>query len=262
MNKIHTFVVLAYKESPFLEECIKSVLNQNCKSKVLIATTTPNKYINEIASKYDLDVITGKHTSIGGDFDFALRCGKTKLVTIAHQDDLYDSNYTDEIIKAYNKNTNSLIIFSDYYEIRNNKKVYSNINLKIKRFLLLSLKVKKISGLRFVKRNSIRFGNSICCPAVTFVKKNVPDKIFECDLTCNIDWYGWERLSKLDGKFIFVNKKIMGHRVDETTTTTEIINSGIRTKEDLYMFKKFWPTFIAKLINKGYSKAEKSNDLN
>ena len=69
-------------------------------------------------------------------------------------------------------------IFSDYYEIRNNKKVYSNINLKIKRFLLLSLKVKKISGLRFVKRNSIRFGNSICCPAVTLVKNKCSKKIF------------------------------------------------------------------------------------
>ena len=31
----HTFVILAYKESPLLEECIKSVLNQKYKSKAL-----------------------------------------------------------------------------------------------------------------------------------------------------------------------------------------------------------------------------------
>lgn len=32
---MHTFVVLAYKESSYLEECIKSVLNQNILVKLL-----------------------------------------------------------------------------------------------------------------------------------------------------------------------------------------------------------------------------------
>ena len=46
---MHTFVVLAYKESSYLEECIKSVLNQKYPSKVVIATSTPNQYIENIA---------------------------------------------------------------------------------------------------------------------------------------------------------------------------------------------------------------------
>ena len=140
--------------------------------------------------------------------------------------------------------------------------VWFTINLKIKRFLLLSLRIKKISGFRFVKRNSIRFGNSICCPAVTLVKNKCSKKIFSCDMKCNTDWLAWERLSNEKGKFIFVDKKLMGHRVDSSTTTTDVIKQGIRTEEDLYMFKKFWPNFIAKLITKGYKKSEKSNNLN
>ena len=79
----HTFVVLAYKESNYLEDCIKSVVNQEYKSEIVIATTTDNKFIRNIAKKYKLDVIVGKHTNIGGDFDFAVSCGKTKLVTVA-----------------------------------------------------------------------------------------------------------------------------------------------------------------------------------
>ena len=47
-NSIHTFVVLAYKESKYLEECIKSVLNQKYRSEVVIATSTPNKFIDKI----------------------------------------------------------------------------------------------------------------------------------------------------------------------------------------------------------------------
>lgn len=257
----HTFVILAYKESPFLEECIKSVINQSIKSKIVIATTTKNDYIVSLAKKYNLKIITGKHTSIGGDFDFALSCGDTPLVTCAHQDDIYDYIYAQSVVENYEKHKNSLILFSDYYEIRNGKKVYKNTNLLIKRFLLFNLKIKRLSGIKFFKRNALRFGNSISCPAVTFVKKNIPEKVFTCDLKCNIDWYAWEKLSKRKGKFIFISKKLMGHRIDDSTTTTDIINEGIRTKEDLIIFKKFWPDFIAKILTKIYRKSEKSNSL-
>ena len=100
---LHTFVVLAYKESEYLEECIKSVLNQSYKSNVVIATTTDNKYIRNLAKKYSLEVILGKHTTIGGDFDFARTCVNSKLITIAHQDDVYDRDYASNIVKYYNK---------------------------------------------------------------------------------------------------------------------------------------------------------------
>ena len=52
MKSIHTFVVLAYKESEYLEDCIKSVLNQKYQSDVVIATSTPNKFIKDLARKY------------------------------------------------------------------------------------------------------------------------------------------------------------------------------------------------------------------
>ncbi len=53
----------------------------------------------------------------------------------------------------------------------------------------------------------------------------------------------------------------MGHRISSSSTTTEEINKGARTKEDLYMFNKFWPNSIAKLINKYYRKAENNNKI-
>lgn len=261
MKNTHTFVILAYKESPFLEECIKSVINQSKKTNVVIATTTPNDYITKLAKKYNIDIIVGKHTSIGGDFDFARNCVKSKLVTIAHQDDIYDYTYAEEIIKKYEKYHDAIIIFSDYYEIRNKKNTYTNTNLKIKRILLTSLKINKLSGIKHLKRNSIRYGNAISCPAVTFVQKNCPKEIFDLNMKCDVDWAAWEKLSKEKGKFIFIQKKLMGHRIDDTTTTSDIINQGIRTKEDLTILENFWPKPIAKIINKIYKNAEKSNNL-
>ncbi len=50
----HTFAILAYKESPYLEECIQSVLGQSVKSAVYISTSTPSPYISGLAEKYGL----------------------------------------------------------------------------------------------------------------------------------------------------------------------------------------------------------------
>lgn len=53
MNE-HTFAVCAYKESPYLEECIESLKGQSVRSNILIATSTPNEYIKNIAEKNNI----------------------------------------------------------------------------------------------------------------------------------------------------------------------------------------------------------------
>lgn len=262
--KLHTFVVLAYKESEYLESCIQSVLNQSVNSNILIATSTPNKFIKKIAKKYNLEVIENPDPGkgIGYDFDFAISCGKTKLVTVAHQDDIYEYDYAKKVIEYYNKYSDALIINTGYYEIKNNKKIYNNLNLNIKKILLLPLKLRPLAGTKIIKRMPLRFGCSICCPSVTFVKDKTGCEVFKSDMKCDIDWLAWERLSRQKGKFIYIKDQLMGHRVHNESTTTEIIKENIRTKEDYQMFCKFWPKPIAKLINCFYKNSEKSNEVN
>ncbi len=262
MNK-HCFVVLAYKESEYLEECIKSVLNQKYKSDVLIATSTPNNYINNIARKYNLKIVINDKLGAGieCDYNFAINCANYKLLTIAHQDDIYDYDYSCNIIEEFEKNNNAIIIFSDYYEIKNNQKIKMNFNLKVKRVLLLPLRLKKISNYKFIKRIALAFGCTICCPAVTYIKNNLKETVFLSKFKSTSDWAAWERLSRQKGAFIYISKKLMGHRIHEGSSTTELMRENIRTKEDLEMFQKFWPKPIAKFINKFYIKAENSNSL-
>ena len=81
----HTFVILAYNISDDLEECIKSVINQSVKSNIVIATSTPNDYIIDMASEYSLGVMINKAKSNKGrDYNFAIDSFNTELVTIAH----------------------------------------------------------------------------------------------------------------------------------------------------------------------------------
>ena len=77
----HTFAICAYKNSPFLEGCIKSIINQSVKSDVIICTSTPNVYIDEIAAKYEIDVFVNEVSAgISSDWNFAYEKASTNLV--------------------------------------------------------------------------------------------------------------------------------------------------------------------------------------
>ena len=51
---IHTFAVCAYKDSPYLEECLRSVTSQTVKSEVICCTSTPSSYIRELTARYQV----------------------------------------------------------------------------------------------------------------------------------------------------------------------------------------------------------------
>jgi len=258
----HTYVLCAYKESAFLEECIKSLLSQTVKSNILIATSTPNEHISAMAEKYDIPVyINEGEKGIGGDWNFAYSKAETPLITIAHQDDIYEPTYTEEMISFINKAKDPIIYFSGYGELRNGEKVYNNSILKIKKLMLSPLKIKAFWKNKFVRRRILSFGCPICCPAVTFVRSRVGEAPFTNDYLSDIDWQQWEIQSRKKGSFVYNKKPLMCHRIHEESATTEIIGDSKRSKEDFDMFCKFWPRPIAKLIAKVYSNSEKSNDV-
>ena len=258
----HTFVICAYKESPYLEECIQSVINQTVKSNVMIATSTDNLYIRGLAKKYNLEVRVATHKSdIARDWNFALESSDTEYVTIAHQDDVYERTYASNVLKRFEADTDALICCTDYYEVRNGERVSKNTLLFIKRILSSLLCIKGLNKTYFGKRSAIAIGNGICCPSVTYNMNKMDLPVFEVGMKCNLDWQTWEKLSRKKGSFIYIHKLLMGHRIHEESTTTEIIGDNARGTEDYEMFRKFWPAPIAKIICKLYSNSEKSNKV-
>ena len=164
----HTFVICAYKESPFLEECILSVLNQTSSSRVLIATSTDTPLIREMSEKYGLELrYSGLASDIAGDWNYAYHQADTRYVTIAHQDDVYDPGYAETAVRMLDKKNRPLLFFSDYYEIRDGQAVFRNLNLRIKKIMLAPLLISGLSGRKAVKRSVLALGNPICCPSVT-----------------------------------------------------------------------------------------------
>ena len=81
-NSNHTFAVCAYKESPHLEACIRSLKNQSFAGNILLATSTSNSFIENIAKKYKIPyyVRDGK-SGITQDWNFAISVRK-KTITV------------------------------------------------------------------------------------------------------------------------------------------------------------------------------------
>lgn len=258
----HTYVICAYGESEYLEECIGSLKKQNQPSKIIMATSTPNQSIKSLAEKYEIPLYVNQgEKGITQDWNFGLSHVHTRYATVAHQDDIYEVNYTEQIINAMEQTKNPLIAFSDYFELRNGEKVHDTTMLKIKRLMLLPLRIKIFWKSRFVRRRVLSLGDPICCPAVTFCMDNLKRPIFRDGFRSCEDWEAWEIISKEKGAFIYLKEPLMCHRIHEESATTAILQDNARVEENYMMYCKFWPKWIARCINHFYTKSEASNSL-
>lgn len=258
----HTFAICAYKDSPYLEKCVRSVLNQKIHSEVIICTSTPSDYISNIADKYDIPVLVRNGKSdIKDDWNYAYNSATTKWVTVAHQDDVYASTYSLYLWKKIKNNkNNNLIFFTDYYPLKNDIEngIRRDANSVIRRILRSPMKIGLMSSNVFFKRAILAFGNSICCPTVTYNKELLDDSVFSSDLKFDIDWDTFLKLAEKKGRFLYKDKPLVLYRIHDGATSKEFIDNHSRIIEDRIMFGKFYPPILVNLIMFFYKLAYKT----
>lgn len=259
----HTFAVCAYRESPYLRECIESLLAQTVKTKIIITTSTDSVYLRDIAKEYQLPLIVNPgEGGIANDWNFGYHSTTTRLVTLAHQDDRYHPEYVADLLKRVNRTKHPLIYFTGYNELRNGKVVKNSAMLLVKRVMLLPLLPSFFHGVKFMKRCAIAFGNPVACWSVAYIRENLPETVFVSDFRSNLDWEEWEKLSREHGEFVYSSRRLTYHRVHEGSETTNTIKNGnVRAKEDYAMFLKFWPKWLAGFLMRFYIKGEKLNEV-
>ncbi len=72
MQNNHTFVICAYGDSKYLEECIHSLKQQTLQSQLILYTSTPSEYIEQICQKNAIVMHTAQGGGIGKDWNLAL----------------------------------------------------------------------------------------------------------------------------------------------------------------------------------------------
>ena len=257
-------MVCAYGENPYVERTIESLERQLVGSNIKLSTSTPSDYLREICERHAIEMLVNKDGGgAGADWNFAYDHAGTALVTLAHQDDYYEPQFTKRVLEAANDRDARpfQLIYTDYYELRNDERVDSNALLRIKRIMNAPLKCHALRGSRFVKRRVLSLGDPICCPAVTLNREVVDPTVFDTTYINSCDYKTWVDLASLPGKFIYVPEKLMGHRIYAGSSTTKNLQDDIRRNEDMEILSLLWPRPIAGLINRVYALSEKSNEL-
>lgn len=256
----HTFVICAYKETPYLLDCICSLLKQSVKTNIIICTSTPNAFIKDLAEAYNIPLFVNSGASgLASDWNYAASCVQSKIYTLCHQDDYYFEKYAQKILEKANKKNDFIISYTKYMEDKEGVLEKKNTNLRIKNIMNFPLKFSVFTNSVWIRRRILSLGNPICCPAVTFNKEKVEKGIFDASYKNAADWDAWERLSRQKGAFLYCTDYLMAHRIHEESTTTLNIQDNTRAKEDIQMFERFWPKGISKLLAKIFGLSEKNN---
>lgn len=263
---IHTFAVCAYKDSPYLEECLRSVTSQTVKSEVICCTSTPSSYIRELTARYQVPLyVRDGASNIREDWMFAYGKAQGRFVTIAHQDDRYRSDYAEKLLKAWKKYPDLLLFASDYLTIRMTEKegemkaIPESFNMVwlVKKILRLPLRFHFLTDRTWIKRSSVWFGNSICCPSCTYNKEQIGDDMFHSEYDFALDWDNLYELAGKKGRFICSEKPLIAYRVHAAATTKACIEDNRRPEDEMAMFRKMWPDWMVKILMHFYRKAYK-----
>lgn len=256
-EKDFTFVICAYKECPYLEECVQSLIAQTLEGRILISTSTPNEHITGIADKYGIEVRINPNGGQIRDYNFALKQADTGLVMLMHQDEVLSDRFLESVLYALNHSRRPIIAFTDYIEMHDDKvDDRQSTMIRIKKKMLIPAKWKWLMGTKFGKKLIVCLGDPITHPTVVCVADEMPEVIFREDYRACMDWDLWQRLSCQQGSFVYVDEILLQHRMNDDNQTAVLLNeSTTRYDEELSILCRFWPRFIARFIMHFYSKA-------
>ena len=275
MNTIHAFVICAFGKSPYLENCIRSLLRQTAPSEIYIATSTPSEHIRRLARKYGLPLwVRQGESGIREDWLFAWREGgkRKRLITIAHQDDCYCRDYAKTVLAMYERYPDMTLFCSDYVTLKTRESrmadgTYYPVQTRIcagdlvrlvKKLLRLPLRFRFYANRTWVKKSALIFGNSICCPSCTYNYSLIGDHMFDSGYSFALDWENLLSLAERPGRFVCVQEPLIAYRVHSGAATKKCIEDHRREADEASMFRRLWPDWMASLLMRFYKQSYKA----
>jgi glycosyltransferase involved in cell wall biosynthesis len=258
----HSFVIPVYQTAPSLAALIESLRAQDgARSEILLSSSTPSSELDQVAKCHSIPLhINPQRVDIATDWNFALAAATTKFVTLAHQDDLFESSYVSRLRAALCANPGSVMAFCDYSEHSPEGPRARNLNLWIKRALC-----RRAFGAReciFAAPDKVRLfslGNPICCPSVMLDRSKIPDFRFPSGFHTNLDWMAWLGLARSPGGFVYVRDRLISKGVHADSATTATIANRARQREDRALFDALWPRPIAAALAAAYKLGYRAN---
>ncbi len=262
----HCFAISAYGDSPYLEDCLRSLKAQTAGDAcIIICTSTPDAFIKGLAAKYDVPFYARDGaSSLRDDWNFAVETAvremKAELVTVAHQDDLYHPDYLKALKAACRIYPDLSVFCTRYRTINAASEPVRGTAEAVKRILRLPLRLRRLADRTLIKRSALIFGNSIGCPTCTYNVTRTGLPVFCNDYHFVIDWETLWRLGGMPGRFVCLEKELLDYRVHDQAETKKNIKNHVREQEEQEMFERIWPRPVARLLMHFYKKAYAAYD--
>lgn len=256
----HTYAICAYKDSPYLEACVRSLKGQTVPSSIILCTSTPSSYIRGLAGKYRLPLYVREGQSdIQDDWNFAYEKADTRLVTIAHQDDRYHRDYGKQVQAWWKKYPDTTLFSTDCLTDRGGKIRRWGAVPAVKRLLRLPLRFHGLADRPAVKKAALFLGNPVICPSCTYDKETLGEllsgPLFDSPYKFALDWDTLWKLAQLPGRFVCVEKPLLCYRIHDGAATKACIRDHRREQEEGEMFRKIWPGPAAAFLMRFYRKS-------
>jgi len=247
----HAFVVPAFGRPQWLADCLESLQRQTVRSRILIATSTPNDHIARAADQAGIEVLVNPtRAGIAGDWNFALASTHARWVTLAHQDDWYAPTYTERCLAAAAASRAPLMVFSSAWERTADGAMAQHP--WIKRLLCETAFLGQPAiGSSWRKRLLLSFGDPIPCPTVMLNRALQPDFFFPPGFDAALDWVAWLALARLPGDFVYVREPLVHWRV-HVSSATHVHGASLEAEDDRVL-RSLWPRPIAGLIGRLYA---------
>ncbi|MDO5140209.1 MAG: glycosyltransferase family 2 protein [Eubacteriales bacterium] len=261
----HTFAISAYGESEYLEDCIRSLKAQTVLSDIIICTSTPNGLITGTAERWGISLyVRSGSGSIGADWNFAVETAVretgAELVTVAHQDDMYRSEYVQALLEAVGRYPDMSLFCTRCRTVdENGDKLHTRAE-GVKRILRLPLRLRALSALSPVKKIPLIIGNGIACPTCTYNIHLTGMPLFGERYRFVVDWDTLLRLADRPGRFICEERELVDYRVHPGAETRKNIIDHNREREERELFLRIWPEPAVRLIMHFYKKAYRDYD--
>ena len=257
----HTFAVCAYKDSPYLEACLKSLKRQSVQSDIILCTSTPSKYIQGMAELFNVPLYVRDGASdIQDDWNFAYHMADSQLVTIAHQDDCYHRDYGKTLQECWERYPDTTVFMTDCAVLKENKVQKPGLVQFVKHLLRLPLRLRQLSDRTCVKKAALVFGNPIICPSCTYDKESLGEPLFDSPFKFALDWDTMWKLAEKRGRFCCVEKPLLYYRIHGEATTKACIQNQERAADEAAMYGKIWPKPVVRFLMLFYKQAYRAYD--
>ncbi len=245
----HAFVVMAHGESPFLEDCLRSLRCQTRPSRITMTTSTPSAFVRDAARDFACDLIVNpRREGIAADWNFALRATQARYVTLCHQDDVYFPLFLERSLGRLEQCGDATLCFTGYRQIADDGSPTRSLVSMVTHGLEWATLGNRTRPSPRRIRAFLALGNPLPCSSVTFDRSKLGAFRFCDQFQSNLDWDAWLRLAQRGDGFVRDPLKLVGRRRNSLTATSGLIATGVRRREDLGMFRRLWPTPIAEIV--------------